>query len=146
MHAALLPQVQGLLADETDAVAAMANLTAAIAQAFRFHWVGFYRVVNDELVLGPFQGPVACTRIQSGRGVCGTAWAEDRTVIVPDVDLFPGHIACSVLSRSEVVVPLHDAHGRVAAVLDVDSSVLNDLGPVDAAGLEALCRLIEPLL
>ncbi|MCB9168933.1 MAG: GAF domain-containing protein [Flavobacteriales bacterium] len=146
IHAALLPQVKALLHGETDAIAAMAELAAAIKQAFQFHWVGFYRVMGEELVLGPFQGPIACSRIARGRGVCGTAWVEDRTIVVPDVDRFAGHIACSAQSRSELVVPLHDANGHVRAVLDVDSSVFHDLGPLDAMLFEDLGRLIEPLL
>lgn len=145
-YAALYPQVAALLASEEDAIAAMANLCAAIHQVFGWHWVGFYRVVGDQLVLGPFQGPVACTPIAYGKGVCGTAWQEDRTINVPDVDAFPGHIACSNLSRSEIVVPLHGHGGRVAAVLDVDSASLDDFGPEDEQELARLCRLIEPLL
>lgn len=105
-YAALLPQLTAIVADETDAIANMANVAACLWETFRFWWVGFYRVRGGELVLGPFQGPLACTRIQKGRGVCGTAWAEGRTIIVPDVDAFPGHIACSSASRSEIVVPV----------------------------------------
>ena len=145
LYAALLPQVRALLEGETDAIAAMANLSAAVHDTFRWHWVGFYRVVGKELVLGPFQGPVACTRIAFGKGVCGTAWKEDRVVVVPDVDLFPGHIACSALSRSEIVVPIHDRQGRVTAVLDIDSSALDDFSAVDVEGLTVLCQLMEPL-
>ena len=143
LYGSLLPQVKALLAGERDPVAAMANMAAAIHQAFGWHWVGFYRVVGNELVLGPFQGPVACTRIPHGKGVCGTAWAEGRSVVVPDVELFPGHIACSALSRSEIVVPVHDREGRIVAVLDIDSSELNDLGPEDALGLERLCLCLQ---
>ena len=117
----LLPQVQSLLAGETDRIANMANMAAALKTTFGFFWVGFYRVEGDELVLGPFQGPVACTRIAYGRGVCGTAWKENRTLVVPDVDAFPGHIACGSLSRSEIVIPLHDKADRVWGVLDIDS-------------------------
>lgn len=146
LYAALYPQVQALLAGERDPVAAMANLCAAVQEAFHWHWTGFYRVLNGELVVGPFQGPVACSPIAHGRGVCGTAWAEGRVITVPDVDAFPGHIACSPDSRSEIVVPLRGRSGAVAAVLDVDSSKLNDFGPVDERGLAQLCRLIEPLL
>jgi GAF domain-containing protein len=120
----------------------MANAAAAIHEAFGWHWVGFYRVIGDELVLGPFQGPVACTRIARGRGVCGTAWETGHIQVVPDVDRFPGHIACSALSRSEVVIPLRDRCGRIAAVLDVDSALLNDLDAADATALE---RLMSPL-
>jgi L-methionine (R)-S-oxide reductase len=142
VYAALEPQLHALLAEGPDAVAAMANAAAALHTAFGWHWVGFYRVVGDHLVLGPFQGPVACTRIAFGKGVCGTAWASAQAQVVPDVNQFPGHIACSSLSRSEVVIPLADQHGRIAAVLDVDSVLLNDFTTSDA---EALHRLMLPL-
>lgn len=142
-YAALLPQLEGLLAGETDEVANLANVAAALKEMFGFFWVGFYRVSGDELVLGPFQGPVACTRIRKGRGVCGTAWQEARTLVVPDVDAFPGHIACSSLSRSEIVVPLTDGAGAVWGVLDVDSSELNTFDEVDARCLEEVCRLLR---
>lgn len=139
----LLPQVRSLLAGETDRVANLANVAAALKATFGFFWVGFYRVQGDELVLGPFQGPVACTRIARGRGVCGTAWQEDRTLVVPDVDAFPGHIACSSLSRSEIVVPLHDREGRVRGVLDIDSDRPAAFDATDAAWLEELCMLLK---
>ena len=139
----LLPQVRSLLAGETDRVANLANVAAALKTTFGFFWVGFYRVQGDELVLGPFQGPVACTRIARGRGVCGTAWQEDRTLVVPDVDAFPGHIACSSLSRSEIVVPLHDREGRVRGVLDIDSDRPAAFDATDAAWLEELCMLLK---
>ena len=139
----LLPQVRSLLAGETDRVANLANVAAALKTTFGFFWVGFYRVQGDELVLGPFQGPVACTRIARGRGVCGTAWAENRTLVVPDVDAFSGHIACSSLSRSEIVVPLHDEQGRVWGVLDIDSDRPADFDETDAACLEELCTLLR---
>lgn len=139
----LLPQVRSLLAGETDRVANLANVAAALKTTFGFFWVGFYRVQGDELVLGPFQGPVACTRIARGRGVCGTAWQEDRTLVVPDVDAFPGHIACSSLSRSEIVVPLHDREGRVWGVLDIDSDRPAAFDETDAAWLEELCTLLK---
>ncbi|MFZ1660281.1 MAG: GAF domain-containing protein, partial [Flavobacteriales bacterium] len=145
-YAALLPQVRALLATERDAVAAMANLCAAIKEVFGWHWVGFYRVIGNELVVGPFQGPVACSPIAHGKGVCGTAWAEARTIIVPDVDAFPGHIACSAFSRSEIVLPLRGKSGAVAAVLDIDSAELDDFNAVDESALAELCALIEPLL
>ncbi|MCC6840190.1 MAG: GAF domain-containing protein [Flavobacteriales bacterium] len=145
-YRALLPQLQALLLGEQDPVAAMANCSAALHQMFRWHWTGFYRVAGDQLVLGPFQGPVACNRIPYGKGVCGTAWAQDRTLVVPDVEAFPGHIACSAASRSEIVVPLHGRSGKVAAVLDVDSSLPDDFGPEDEHGLATLCQLIESLL
>lgn len=141
-YATLLPQLKGLLSGETDEVANLANVAAALKETFGFFWVGFYRVVGDELVLGPFQGPVACTRIRKGRGVCGTAWQEARTLVVPDVDAFPGHIACSSLSRSEIVVPLTDGAGEVWGVLDIDSSELNTFDDVDARFLEEACRLL----
>ena len=139
----LLPQVRSLLAGETDRVANLANVAAALKTTFGFFWVGFYRVQGDELVLGPFQGPVACTRIARGRGVCGTAWQEDRTLVVPDVDAFPGHIACSSLSRSEIVVPLHDREGRVWGVLDIDSDRPAAFDETDASWLEELCMLLK---
>lgn len=139
----LLPQVRSLLAGETDHVANLANVAAALKATFGFFWVGFYRVQGDELVLGPFQGPVACTRIARGRGVCGTAWQEDRTLVVPDVDAFPGHIACSSLSRSEIVVPVHDREGRVQGVLDIDSDRPAAFDATDAAWLEELCMLLK---
>ena len=139
----LLSQVRSLLAGETDRVANLANVAAALKTTFGFFWVGFYRVQGDELVLGPFQGPVACTRIARGRGVCGTAWQEDRTLVVPDVDAFPGHIACSSLSRSEIVVPLHDREGRVWGVLDIDSDRPAAFDETDAAWLEELCTLLK---
>ena len=141
-YAALLPQLKGLLSGETDEVANLANVAAALKETFGFFWVGFYRVVGDELVLGPFQGPVACTRIRKGRGVCGTAWQEARTLVVPDVDAFPGHIACSSLSRSEIVVPLLDGAGEVWGVLDIVSSEFNTFDDVDARFLEEACRLL----
>ncbi len=139
----LLPQVRSLLAGETDRVANLANVAAALKTTFGFFWVGFYRVQGDELVLGSFQGPVACTRIARGRGVCGTAWQEDRTLVVPDVDAFPGHIACSSLSRSEIVIPVHDREGRVRGVLDIDSDRPAAFDATDAAWLEELCMLLK---
>lgn len=137
----LLPQIKGLLEGEEDAVANMANVTAALKEQFGWLWVGFYLVKNGELVLGPFQGPVACTRIRKGRGVCGTAWAEARTLIVPDVEKFPGHIACSSLSRSEIVLPLFK-NGEVVGVLDVDSTDLNTFDDTDQRNLEAILELL----
>jgi GAF domain-containing protein len=145
LYSALAPQVRELLSEERDLIAAMANLSAALHQAFGWHWIGFYRVLGAELVLGPFQGPVACSRIGHGKGVCGTAWAEERTLIVPDVDKFPGHIACSPLSKSEIVVPIQDRQGRIAAVLDIDSERPDDFSEVDAIALNRLCGLLEPL-
>lgn len=138
----LLPQIEGLLSTEDDLTANLANVTAALKQAFDFFWVGFYLVKNDELVLGPFQGPIACTRIRFGKGVCGAAWERCETIIVPDVDQFPGHIACSSESRSEIVVPgFRD--GKVALILDVDSQYLAHFDQTDAAELEQLMRVIE---
>lgn len=145
LFTALMPQVRELLRDERDQVAALANVAATIKQAFGWYWVGFYRVMGAELVLGPFQGPVACTRIGFGKGVCGTSWQEERTIIVPDVDKFPGHIACNNASRSEIVVPIRDRDGRIAAVLDIDSTVEADFSIVDGHALEQLCELLEPL-
>lgn len=145
LYSALAPQVRELLKEERDPVAAMANMAAALREAFGWHWIGFYRVMGAELVLGPFQGPVACSRIGHGKGVCGTAWAEEKILIVDDVEKFPGHIACSPLSRSEIVVPIRDHSGRVAAVLDIDSSEPADFGEVDAHALDRLCALLEPL-
>jgi len=136
MYETLTPQLKGLLMGETDLIANAANFSALVSAAFRFHWVGFYWVRNDELVLGPFQGPVACTRIARGKGVCGTAWLKNETIVVPDVEAFPGHIACSALSKSEIVVPVHNATGDVIGVLDIDSSELNDFTDVDQRFLE----------
>lgn len=140
----LLPQLKALLEGETDMVARMANTAAALHEALGIHWTGFYRVVEGELVLGPFQGPVACTRIPHGKGVCGAAWARNGTIVVPDVDAFPGHIACSPLSRSEIVVPVRDAQGHVVAVLDLDSAKPGDFGEVDQKALETLCAWLTP--
>jgi len=141
-YESLLPQIEGLLDGETDLIANLANITAALKEQFGWLWVGFYLVKNDELVLAPFQGPVACTRIKKGRGVCGTSWAEARTLIVPDVEKFPGHIACSSLSRSEIVVPiLHNK--EVLGVLDVDSSTLNEFDETDSKYLEKIISLLR---
>ena len=145
IYSALYPQVRELLNDERDLIAAMANVSAALRQAFNWHWIGFYRVMGAELVLGPFQGPVACSRIGHGKGVCGSAWAEEKTLIVADVNTFPGHIACSALSKSELVVPIRDRSGRIAAVLDIDSEHLADFNEVDAHALGRICTLLEPL-
>jgi len=139
-YAELHPQIEALTAGEADRTANLANTAAALRQAFGFFWVGFYVVQGDELVLGPFQGPIACTRIRRGRGVCGTSWAEARTVLVPDVEAFPGHIACSSDSKSEIVVPIVK-NGAVVAVLDVDSDKLNDFDAADQSGLEQLMAL-----
>jgi GAF domain-containing protein len=138
----LIPQIEGLLTGETDLVANMANVAAALKEQFSWFWVGFYLVKENELVLGPFQGPVACTRIRKGRGVCGTSWAEAKTLIVPDVEKFPGHIACSSLSRSEIVVPVFKDH-KVVAVLDVDSEHLDLFDETDQLYLERIVTLIN---
>jgi len=138
----LIPQIEGLLTGETDLTANMANVAAALKEQFGWFWVGFYIVKKDELVLGPFQGPVACTRIRKGRGVCGTSWSEARSLIVPDVEKFPGHIACSSLSRSEIVVPVIK-NNKVAAVLDVDSEHLNYFDETDQQYLERIVQLIN---
>jgi L-methionine (R)-S-oxide reductase len=138
----LIPQMKGLLSGEQDKVANMANFVAALKEQFNFFWIGFYLVQGDDLVLGPFQGPVACTRIKKGRGVCGTAWSEGKSVIVPDVEKFPGHIACSSQSRSEIVIPVL-SKGQVIGVLDVDSDKLDDFDETDKINLEAMVRLIN---
>ena len=141
-YQALLPQIKGLLEGETDLIANLANIAGALKEQFGWLWVGFYIVREEELVLGPFQGPVACTRIRYGRGVCGTSWKEATTLIVPDVEKFPGHIACSSLSKSEIVVPvIRDK--KVKAVLDVDSTALNEFDTVDQQYLEAIIELID---
>jgi GAF domain-containing protein len=142
IYQALLPQVEALISSETDLVANLANIAAALREAFGFFWVGFYVVQGQELVLGPFQGPIACTRIAYGRGVCGTAWKEKKTQLVPDVEAFPGHIACSSASKSEIVVPAFH-NGEVALVLDVDSDRLDDFDPVDQKYLEELMGLLQ---
>ena len=138
----LIPQIKGLLTGEPDLIANLANITAALKEQFGWFWIGFYIVKNDELVLGPFQGPVACTRIKKGRGVCGTSWAKAETLMVPDVEQFPGHIACSSLSKSEIVVPLIK-EGIVWGVLDVDSSTLDQFDATDKLYLEDILALIE---
>ena len=138
----LTEQIRSLTEGETDGIAIMANVAAAIHETMGFFWTGFYRVVDNELVLGPFQGPVACMHIAFGRGVCGTAWKERQTIVVPDVEQFPGHIACSSLSRSEIVVPLLDAKGDVTAVLDIDSKALATFDDTDRLYLENICQII----
>lgn len=137
----LFPQMQSLIGNETDMIANMANMAAALKQTFDFFWVGFYIVRDNQLVLGPFQGPIACTRIKQGRGVCGTAWSEARTLIVPDVDKFPGHIACNSASRSEIVVPLKK-NDSVYAVLDIDSDTLNSFDETDKQWLEKIVGIL----
>ncbi len=137
----LLSQIKALIDGETDTVANMANVAAALKQTFNFFWVGFYLVKEDSLVLGPFQGPIACTRIRFGKGVCGTAWKEAKTQIVPNVELFPGHIACSSESKSEIVIPLFKGD-KVIGVLDIDSEKLNSFDQFDAFYLEKLSNLL----
>ena len=144
-YALLLKQVGSLVAGESDTTANLANAAAAIHEAFGFWWTGFYLVKGEELVLGPFQGPVACTRIPFGKGVCGTSWARRSTVVVPDVEEFPGHIACSSASRSEIVVPLIRG-GEVLGVLDIDSRELATFDDADADGLEPIAALLAALL
>jgi GAF domain-containing protein len=136
----LTEQIKALVEGETDVVAVMANVAAAIHETMGFFWTGFYRVVGDELVLGPFQGPVACMHIAFGRGVCGTAWQRQETIVVPDVEQFPGHIACSSLSRSEIVVPVFSQAGKVVAVLDIDSRELATFDDTDRQYLETICN------
>lgn len=140
-YESLLPQLKGLLEGEPDLVANLANVTAALKEQFGWFWVGFYLVKNEELVLGPFQGPVACTRIKKGKGVCGSSWAQAATLIVPDVEKFPGHIACSSLSRSEIVVPILK-NNDVVAVLDVDSDAYDQFDDTDQLFLEKIVCLI----
>ena len=142
IYQALLPQVEALISGEQDLVANLANIAAALREAFGFFWVGFYVVQGQELVLGPFQGPIACTRIAYGRGVCGVAWKEQKTQLVPDVEAFPGHIACSSASKSEIVVPAFQ-NGEVFLVLDVDSDRLDDFDAVDQRYLEDMMGILE---
>ena len=141
-YESLIPQIQGLLGGEHDLVANLANIAAALKEQFGWLWVGFYIVRNDELVLGPFQGPVACTRIKKGKGVCGMSWLKAETLIVPDVEKFPGHIACSSLSKSEIVIPII-RNNHVIGVLDVDSIELNDFNVVDKKYLEQIIDLLS---
>lgn len=142
----LLPQLKSLCESERDAVANQANFVAALREAFGFFWAGFYRVDGDTLVLGPFQGPVACTRIAHGKGVCGQAWAKAEVVLVPNVEAFPGHIACSSASRSEIVLPVPDSSGTVRLILDIDSDRLDDFSDVDRDGLQALLKAVGDAL
>lgn len=139
----LVKQVESLIEGENNIMGQLANAAALLHETMGWWWTGFYIVKDGELQLGPFQGPIACYRIKRGRGVCGTAWQEDRTVVVPDVEQFPGHIACSSLSRSEIVVPLHDEDGNVIGVLDIDSKELATFDEVDARWLEEIARVIE---
>jgi len=141
-YQSLIPQIAALLEGETDLIANQANTIAALKEQFKWFWVGFYAVKNGELVLGPFQGPVACTRIAKGKGVCGAAWEQGKTLVVPDVDAFPGHIACSSLSRSEIVIPIYQ-DDEVVAVLDVDSEELDQFDQTDAQYLEQIVKLLR---
>lgn len=141
-YQSLLPQIEALLQGEDDTIANMANICAALKFGFNFLWVGFYIVRNDVLVLGPFQGPIACTRIAKGKGVCGTVWENKQTIIVDDVDSFPGHIACSSLSKSEIVVPLINNENKVSAVLDIDSEAYASFDKIDEIYLEKIVKLI----
>lgn len=141
-YESLLPQIGGLLEGETDLIANLGNVVAALKEQFNWLWVGFYLIKNDELVLGPFQGPVACTRIKKGKGVCGTSWARAETLIVPDVEKFPGHIACSSLSRSEIVIPMIK-NDKVVGVLDADSIQLNQYDNIDQKYLQQIIDLIN---
>ncbi len=139
----LLPQIKALLDGEEDLIANCANIAAALKEVFAWFWVGFYFVKNDELVLGPFQGSIACTRIKFGKGVCGTSWKEKRSILVPDVNQFPGHIACSSLSVSEIVVPVFNKNDEIMAVLDVDSERFDVLDEVDVQYLEEIVKLLQ---
>jgi GAF domain-containing protein len=141
-YRSLLPQISALIDGEPDLIANLANIAASLKEQFGWLWVGFYLVKNEELVLGPFQGPVACTRIKKGRGVCGSSWAQAATLIVEDVEKFPGHIACSSLSKSEIVVPLFK-NGEVVAVLDADSAVTGDFNETDKTQLEEIVKMIR---
>ncbi len=142
----LVKQVESLLEGENNTVGQLANAAALLHETMGWWWTGFYLVKDGELQLGPFQGPIACYRIKHGRGVCGTAWAENRTIVVPDVEQFPGHIACSSLSRSEIVVPLRNSDGEVTGVLDIDSKDLATFDETDARWLEEIARVIERTL
>ncbi|SOD88219.1 GAF domain-containing protein [Spirosoma fluviale] len=142
VYDSLIPQIAALVDGEPDLIANLANIAAALKEAFGFFWVGFYLKKDNQLVLGPFQGPIACTRIAFDKGVCGAAYTRQETILVPDVDQFPGHIACSSASKSEVVVPVFDRDGNVTMVLDVDSDQLNDFSEVDAKELEKIAGLI----
>jgi L-methionine (R)-S-oxide reductase len=143
IYEALIPQIQALVECETDLTANLANISAALREAFGFFWVGFYLKKENQLVLGPFQGPIACTRINFNRGVCGHCYTTKQTVIVPDVEAFPGHIACSSASKSEIVLPAFDKNGDVFLVLDVDSDKLNDFSEIDAVWLGKIMGIVE---
>ncbi len=142
LYKVILPQIETVIHDETDLIANLANISAILKEAFRFFWVGFYLKKGNQLVLGPFQGPMACTRINFDRGVCGHCYTLKQTIIVPHVEAFPGHIACSANSKSEIVIPIFDKDGNVSMLLDVDSDLLNDFSEIDKIGLEKLAQLI----
>jgi L-methionine (R)-S-oxide reductase len=145
IYESVIPQIEALVTGETDLIANLANVAAALKEAFNFFWVGFYLKKENQLVLGPFQGPIACTRISFNRGVCGHCYTTKQTIIVPDVEAFPGHIACSSASKSEIVLPAFDTKGEVFLVLDVDSNELDDFSEVDKTYLEQLMRIVEKL-
>lgn len=145
-YATLIPQIEALTTGEPDLIANLSNIAAVLRYGMNFFWVGFYIVKNNELVLGPFQGPIACTRIAKGKGVCGAAWARKETILVPDVDAFPGHIACSSDSKSEIVLPAFLPNGEVALILDVDSDKLNDFDQTDEANLREVMIIIERMI
>jgi len=146
VYSALFPQIKALIEDESDLVANLSNIIAALKEAFGFFWVGFYSVKEGQLVLGPFQGPIACTRIPFHKGVCGASYTRREIIIVPDVEAFPGHIACSSASKSEIVLPVFHRNRTIAMVLDVDSDELDDFSEVDSEGLQDIIRLIEKKL
>ncbi|WP_336151869.1 GAF domain-containing protein [Acinetobacter ursingii] len=141
-YQSLIPQIQAIVAGESDVIANLANICAALKQQFNWFWIGFYLVKDNELVLGPFQGPIACTRIAKGRGVCGTAWQQQNVMIVPDVEQFPGHIACSSDSKSEIVLPVMKQN-KCVAVLDIDSDTLDSFDEVDAEYLKQIVAIVE---
>jgi L-methionine (R)-S-oxide reductase len=145
IYDSLIPQIQALTEGESDLTANLANISAALKEAFNFFWVGFYLKKENQLVLGPFQGPIACTRINFNRGVCGHCYTTKQVVIVPDVETFQGHIACSSASKSEIVLPAFDKNGEVFLVLDVDSDELDDFSDVDSVGLSAIMKIVEGL-
>lgn len=143
LYQSLVPQIKGLIEGESDTIANMANICAALKFGFNFFWVGFYLVKNDQLVLGPFQGPIACTRINLGKGVCGTAWKNKEVIIVDDVDTFPGHIACSSLSKSEIVLPLYNSNNEIIGVLDIDSDSYNSFNKIDELYLNKIIKFLN---
>ncbi|ENX23600.1 GAF domain-containing protein [Acinetobacter vivianii] len=144
-YQSILPQIQAIVEDESDVIANLGNICAALKQQFGWFWIGFYLVKGNELVLGPFQGPIACTRIAKGRGVCGSAWQQQQVIVVPDVDQFPGHIACSSDSKSEIVLPIMK-NGECVGVLDIDSDELNQFDEIDAEYLKQLMSVIEKFI